>query len=92
MQRLEQLMAHVLEQLQRSEAQAITPPQPQTTPQASSTADREAVIARIRHARDVEHQQFQEIAEALNTAEIPTFSGRGKWSKANVRRFYKEGI
>jgi hypothetical protein len=84
MARLESLMTHVLERLERSEAQPITPPHPKPIP----SADREAVITRIRHARDVEKKQFQEIAEELNQAGIPTFSGRGEWHKANVRRFY----
>jgi hypothetical protein len=99
MQRLEQLMTEVLERLERSEAQAIaaSPIQaPSQPPRASSRPeqrpplphDRASIIAYIRQARDVEHQQFQDIAEALNATGIPTFSGRGKWHKANVRRFY----
>jgi hypothetical protein len=99
MARLESLMTQVLEQLEQAKPQAIAAspiPAPAQPPRASSRPeqrpplprDRAGIIAYIRQARDVEHQQFQDIAEALNATGIPTFSGRGKWHKANVRRFY----
>jgi len=51
--------------------------------------DREEIIARIRHAKDVEGKTYQHIADELNAAEIPTFSGKGTWEKGSVHRFYK---
>jgi Recombinase len=55
----------------------------------AAIADREAIIARIRHARDVEGKSYQQIANELNAEGIATFSGRGTWEKGNVGRFYK---
>jgi hypothetical protein len=97
MQRLEQLMMQVLERLERSErSQDEATQRADNQPVKSEAADppalprnRAGVIARIRHTRDVEHKQFQQIADELNAAGIATFSGRGQWSKANVRRFYQ---
>jgi hypothetical protein len=53
-------------------------------------AHRAAIIARIRHAKDTEGKSYQQIADELNTDGIATFSGRGRWEKGNVGRFYKE--
>jgi hypothetical protein len=53
------------------------------------TLNREEIIARIRHAKDVEGKSYQHIADELNTAGIPTFSGKGTWEKGSVYRFYK---
>jgi hypothetical protein len=53
-----------------------------------SMVDRNAVIARIHQARDVEEKSFQQIADVLNAQGIPTFSGKGRWGRGNVQRFY----
>jgi hypothetical protein len=55
----------------------------------ATTDDRQEVIVRIRHARDVGKKSYQQIADELNAAGIPTFSGQGTWQKGNVERFYK---
>jgi hypothetical protein len=89
MERLERLVGDVLERLERSQPHAIGPSAP-AIDCPPLPRDRAGIIAHIRHARDVEHKQFQDIAEELNTAGIPTFSGRGKWGKGNIARFYRE--
>jgi hypothetical protein len=53
------------------------------------TLDRAGIIARIQQAKDVEGKSYQHIADELNAASIPTFSGKGKWQRGNVERFYK---
>jgi hypothetical protein len=78
----------VLERLEGSQDQPLPPSAPKRASHAP-TPEREAVIARIRHARDVLKKTFPQIAEELNAAAIPTFSGRGLWDKGNVRRFYR---
>jgi hypothetical protein len=104
--RLERLVEHTIDRLERSQAQAIeqgitqalaqlrtsapvdrseTPSEVSKTP----TLHREAIIARIQHAKDVEGKPFQKIADELNAQSIPTFSGKGLWGKGNVERFYK---
>ncbi len=87
-----------IERLERSQAQAIASPH---TPQLSkrspplsgrsktTTHDREAIIARIRYAKDTEGKSYQQNADGLNAEGIATFSGRGTWEKGNVGRFYK---
>jgi hypothetical protein len=89
MERLERLVGNVLERLERSEAQAIRSGA-SAAESAALPRDRAGIIAHIRQARDVEHKQFQEIAEELNAAGIPTFSGRGQWGKGSVGRFYRD--
>jgi hypothetical protein len=61
----------------------------QLTSQNPDHEHRAAIIARIRQAVDDEKQSYQQVANALNADNIPTFSGRGKWEKGNVGRFYK---
>jgi hypothetical protein len=63
----------------------------ETSPEVSKTPtlNREEIIDRIRHAKDVEGKSYQYIADELNAARIPTFSGKGQWQKGNVERFYK---
>jgi hypothetical protein len=92
MQRLEHLMEQVLERLERSQDPALAQGLAQLAPEIRTEAPaltREDIIARIRHARDVEGKSYPQIAEELNEAGIPTFSGRGRWQKGNVERFYK---
>jgi hypothetical protein len=55
----------------------------------ATAVDREDIIARIRQAKDVEKQSYQQIANALNQAGIATFSGRGLWQKGSIERYYK---
>jgi hypothetical protein len=61
----------------------------QLTSQNPDHEYRTAIIARIRRAIDVEEKSYQQVANELNTENIPTFSGRGRWEKGNVGRFYK---
>jgi hypothetical protein len=55
----------------------------------SQNPDRAAIIARIRQAIDTEQKTYQQVADELNAAGVPTFSGRGQWGKGNIMRFYK---
>jgi hypothetical protein len=61
-----------------------TPEMPRAT-----AVDRGGIIARIRHAKDIEKQSYQRIANELNQAGIATFSGKGIWQKGSVERYYK---
>jgi excisionase family DNA binding protein len=91
-ERLERLVERVLERLERSQYPALAQGQGQliAEPRAeASTLTREQVVARIRHARDVEKKSYQQIAHELNAAGVPTISGKGTWQKGNVERFYK---
>jgi hypothetical protein len=53
------------------------------------TLDREAIIARIRHAKDIEGKSSSPIADEVKAEGMATFSGRGTCEKSNVSRFYK---
>jgi Recombinase len=87
-QAIQQALAETLTQfraslpIERSGTSAEVPKAP--------SQDREAIIARIRRAKDVEGKSLAQIAHELNTEGIPTFSGRGTWEKGNVGRFYRE--
>ena len=72
-----------LERLERSQAHAIRPASP-ATDHAGPPRDRAGLMAHIRRAKGVEGQSYQQIADALNAAGVPTFSGRGKWQKGTV--------
>jgi hypothetical protein len=61
----------------------------QLTSQNPDHAHRAAIITRIRQAIDDKKKTYQQVANELNADNIPTFSGRGKWEKGNVGRFYK---
>jgi hypothetical protein len=89
MQRLEQLMGQVLERLERSQGEAVIESRPAPLPQPQApTPPWDAVMARIRHAREVEEKSYQQIADELNAAGIPTATGQGQWHRASVRHFY----
>ena len=89
MQRLEQLMAQVLERLERLPGEVVIESRPVPLPQTQSpTSDWEAVEARIRQAREVDGKSYQQIADELNAAGIPTATGQGQWHRASVRRLY----
>jgi len=92
MTRLERLIGQVLERLERSQDPALAQGLAQLIPEIRNeapTPTRDDIIARIRHAKDAEGQSYQQIADALNQAGVPTLSGRGKWGKGSVERIYK---
>jgi hypothetical protein len=84
------LVQSLIQTLELFRASALTE-RPETAAPVSSPSmvDRNAVIARIHQARDIERKPYQRIADELDAAGIPTFSGKGQWSKGNVERFYK---
>jgi hypothetical protein len=94
-ERLERSQAQAIEHgLTRALAQLNIPlplERSGTSSEASDalTLNREAIIARIRQAKDKEGKSYQKIANELNVEGIPTMSGRGTWQKGNVERLYK---
>ena len=82
-------MAQVLERLERLPGEVVIESRPVPLPQTQSpTSDWEAVEARIRQAREVDGKSYQQIADELNAAGIPTATGQGQWHRASVRRLY----
>jgi hypothetical protein len=52
------------------------------------SGDRTAIIDWIIVAKDAMRLSYQKIADLLNSSEVPTVSGRGKWDKKSVQRLY----
>ena len=93
--RLERSQAKAIEQGMAQLAVRLNsyspPPHSDQVSQRSKTPslDRQNIIGRIYHAKDVEGKSYQQIANELNNAGTPTFSGRGTWQKGSVERVYK---
>jgi hypothetical protein len=89
MQHLEQLMGHVLERLERSQAPAIEAGQSNPENQDLTTAppalapDRAAVLQRLR-AMQAEGLSLQAMADRFNLEGVPTLSGKGRWQKGTI--------
>ena len=94
-ERLERSQAQAIEQGITQALAQVKPPTPLDRSGTSSEVsnplilDREGIIARIRHAKDIEGKSFQKIADELNANSIPTMSGRSIWKSGSVERYYK---
>jgi len=94
MGRIEQMFAG-MERLERSQPPAIGQSESSSENQNLNT-DRpappkptwEQVLERIRQAREVDGKSYQQIADELNAAGIPTTTGQGQWHRASVWHFY----
>jgi hypothetical protein len=89
MQRLEQLMEHVLKRLEGPQAPAIEASQSSPELQDLTTnppvlpTDRAALMQRLR-AMKAEGLSLQAMAHRFNLEGVPTLSGKGQWQKGTI--------
>jgi DNA invertase Pin-like site-specific DNA recombinase len=87
-ERLERLVEHTLERLERSQAQAIAQGSAPTIRQrersTSAHTDHKAALLQRLRAMQAEGLSLQAIANRLNNEQVPTLSGKGRWQKGTI--------